>query len=448
MKYEKWSLGYFFLKKYVCFADWFIHDKIITVGKENIPKNKPILFAPNHQNALSDPLAILLHTHFQPVWLARADIFKPGFVSFLLRFMKIMPVYRIRDGKDQLSKNDKTFSDSIKVLRNNSPLALFPEAAHSRKRQMISHKKAVPRIVFMAEEKTEDNLDIHIVPAGIYYSNYWKFNRSVIVNFGKPVKVNDFLDEYKENQNAATMALRNAIYNAIDPLIINIRSEKNYKNFELIREIYGKAFLKKSGKKYNLVNLFKSDQNLVKQLDKLEAENPEETEKLCREAVMFQKEVKKKKLRSWLVEKHENNFLKLTLNKLILLLGLPIFLFGFIFNAIPFFTVDTIVRKKVKDFSFWSSFSLVLGVIVFPIMYLLELWAVSAFLPGPWIKLIFLFSLPIAGKLAFLWYIIFLKTIGRARVCIMKLFNSKAWQKLKQQQEDLWLHLEKLTALN
>ena len=119
MKYEKWSLGYWLLKQYIRFVDWIIHDKIILTGEAYIPKNKPILFAPNHQNALSDPMAILLHTKFQPVWLARADIFKPGIITLALRFLKIMPVYRIRDGKDQLAKNEKTFADSIKVLENN-----------------------------------------------------------------------------------------------------------------------------------------------------------------------------------------------------------------------------------------------------------------------------------------------------------------------------------------
>ena len=189
MKYEKWSLGYWLFKQYIRFIDWIIHKQVVLVGEENIPKNKPILFAPNHQNALSDPMAILLHTNFQPVWLARADLFKNRIVASILRFLKIMPVYRLRDGKDQLAKNDKTFTDSIKVLQNNKALALFPEAAHSSKRQMLSHKKAVPRIVFMAEERAEKNLDIHIVPTGIYYDSYWKFNRSVIVIFVKSMNI-------------------------------------------------------------------------------------------------------------------------------------------------------------------------------------------------------------------------------------------------------------------
>jgi 1-acyl-sn-glycerol-3-phosphate acyltransferase len=136
MKYEKWSLGYWFLKQYIKFADWLIHKRIIISGKEKIPRNKPIVFAPNHQNALSDPMAVLLHTRFQPVWLARADIFgKSKVVDAILKFMKIIPVYRLRDGKENLEKNEQTFADSITVLEHNFALALFPEAAHSAKKR-------------------------------------------------------------------------------------------------------------------------------------------------------------------------------------------------------------------------------------------------------------------------------------------------------------------------
>lgn len=444
MRYENWSLGYWLLKQYVRFIDWIIHKKTILVGEENITKNKPIVFAPNHQNALSDPMAILLHTKYQPVWLARADIFKKGIITFLLRFLKIMPVYRIRDGKEQLAKNDKTFADSIKVLENNFALALFPEAAHSGKRQMLAHKKAIPRIVFMAEERAKNNLDIHIIPVGIYYSSYWKFNRTVLVNFGKPVLVNHFLEEYKNNPKSAALNLRESIYKAIKPLVLNIKSKTYYTDFELIREIYGMHFLIRNGKKYSTVNLFQSDQILVKKLDKLEAEHPEKIKLLTKETRHYAQLLKKYKLKNWLVENPNNNFWKLGLNKLVLLFGLPIFLFGFIFNAIPFFTTDILTRKKIKDQAFWSTFFLSSGILLFPLVYLLELWAVSTFLSEIWMKLIVLLCIPLSGKLAFNWYIFCLKTQGRARLLLLKLFNKKAYQNLYQNKNNLFNKLDTL----
>jgi len=444
MKYEKWSLGYWLFKEYVISADWLIHKKTIITGKEKIPTNKPILFAPNHQNALSDPLAILLHTSYQPVWLARADIFKSKRISAILKFFKIMPVYRLRDGKENLIKNEQTFADSIKVLKHNSALALFPEAAHSGRRQMLVHKKAVPRIVFMAEEKTDYNLDIQIIPTGIYYSHYWKFNRTVIVNFGDPIPVKDYLEEYKVNQNSATLKLRQKIYDSIEPLIIDIRTKKFYNDFETIRSIYGKYFLKRQGKKCTSLNLFKSDQILVKKLDHLESEKPLEIEQLVSEVNDYMTKIKKHKLRSWVIYKRKENLLKIAANKLFLLAGLPFFIYGFVLNFIPFFAIDTLVKRKVKDKSFWSSFFLVAGIILFPLIYLIEFFVFNWLITGTWWKLAFILSMPFAGKLAFMWYILLRKTTGRIRFFLLKIFQKRQYKTLVRQHEELFEHLDDL----
>ncbi len=442
MKYEKWSLGYYILKQYVRFVDWIMHNRTILIGLKNIPKNKPLLFTPNHQNALSDSMAILLHTKYQPVWLARADIFKNKTAAAILAFLKILPVYRMRDGKEELAKNSDTFSHSIKVLKNKKVLALFPEATHTGKRQMISHKKAAPRIAFMAEEQTGGNLDIQIIPIGIYYSDYWKFNSNLIVKFGNPIAVNDYLEEYNDNQSAATLSLRNRIHEEVQPLVFNIQSKKHYFDFEEIVKVYGKHFLARQNKKYSIVKLFYSNRKLAELLDNLEAENAEAVAPLIEKVKRYITLVKKLKLRSWLVENHKNNVLRIVLNIVILIIGLPVFVYGFLFNAIPFFAIDTLNRKKIKDRAFWSSFALALGIIVFPIVYLLELLAVSSLLPGVWPKLAFLVSLPFAGKLAFKWYILFRKTVGRFRILSLKLFKKSVYEKLISNQKMVFNELD------
>jgi 1-acyl-sn-glycerol-3-phosphate acyltransferase len=447
MSYEKWSLGYAILKKYVQFADWLIYKRKILTGTEKIPANKPIVFAPNHQNALSDPLAILLNTKFQPVWLARADIFNNKTAAAILKFLKIMPVYRMRDGKENLAKNDETFASSVKVLENHFALGLFPEAAHSGKRQMLVHKKAVPRIVFMAEEKAGHNLDIQIIPTGIFYSHYWKFNRTLIVNFGNPIPANKYIEQAKTNENAATLALRQRILDEMQSLVLEIKSAKYYDDFETIREIYGPHFLNRQNQKNSTLNLFHSDQKLVKKLDVLEENYPEETEKLVQDVNNYVAKIKKLKIRNWLIENPNLNLLNIGLNKLILILGLPIFLFGFIFNAIPFVTIDAITRKKIKDKGFWSTFFLVLGIIVFPNFYLIEFFAVSWLIPGFWLKLVFLVAMPLAGKVAFLWYILFRKTVGRVRLLLLKLFNKEEYANLFNEKDLLFRKLDELLTI-
>lgn len=449
MSYEKWSLGYAVLKKYVQFADWIIHKRVVVTGRENIPKNKPVLLAPNHQNALSDPLAILLHTNFQPVWLARADIFKNRQIAAILKFLKIMPVYRMRDGKENLTKNDETFTESIKVLVNNGALGLFPEAAHSGKRQMLVHKKAVPRITFMALEKAGNDLDIQIIPTGIYYSSYWKFNRELLVNFGKPISAAEYFEKYKENENGAVQELRQKIYEDLLPLVIEIKSEKYYKDYEKIREIYSSHFFRRKKKKKSLVNRFQSDKLLIQKLETLEEKNPEEFEKMILAMRAYYDKLDEFQIRSWIIENPFLNLTKIGINNIMMLLTLPVFLVGVIGNAVPYLAIDTFIRKKVNDQAFWSSFSLVAGIVLFPLFYILLFLLFGWWIPGGFLVNLGLFvSLPFFGKLAFKWYILFRKTVGRGHLLELRLFNQREFYSLFRDKDVLYRKLDDLLPLS
>src|ERR1035437_1195995 len=154
---RNWSAGYEIIRSYVKFAFWLSHKKIIVTGRQHIPKGKPIIFAPNHQNALMDPLAIACTNTYQTIWLARADIFKSKTVRSILKYLKLLPIYCIRDGKENLSNNEHVFSEVSQILKNKQTIALFPEAAHSGKRQMLPHKKAIPRIALQAEDQNHFN---------------------------------------------------------------------------------------------------------------------------------------------------------------------------------------------------------------------------------------------------------------------------------------------------
>ena len=146
--------------------------KLVFVGrKENVSKSRPVIFAPNHRNALLDALLLVYAGyHFkQVVFLARADIFKQKVVAWILKGMRIIPVFRIRDGKDNLEKNRDIFSNAARILKKGNPIALFPEGKHNPKQSLLPIQKAVPRIVLPTEASVKFELNSQIVPVSIYY---------------------------------------------------------------------------------------------------------------------------------------------------------------------------------------------------------------------------------------------------------------------------------------
>ncbi len=84
--------------------------------------------------------------------------------SFLY-FLKILPVYRIRDGFSTLKANDEIFLKTIDVLKNKNGLVILPEGDHVGFRRLRQLKKGICRVAFQADEATDFNLKIKIIPS-------------------------------------------------------------------------------------------------------------------------------------------------------------------------------------------------------------------------------------------------------------------------------------------
>jgi len=392
MKHEEYSIGYDVLRTYIRSLHRFLHRNIMVSGLDNIPKDKPIIFAPNHQNALMDPMAVLLSCNQQPTWLARADVFGNPVTDPILKFLKISPVYRMRDGKDNLSKNDEVFDLAIRVLKNNKSLALFPEGQHSFRKQSLAHKKAVPRIAFMAEEKENFELDIQIVPVGIFYSHYNDINRELFVNFGKPIPVSQFKEEFTTNTNSAHMSLRAEIYEKLIPLTVHIKSKDHYDDYETLLEIYRNDHPPK-----NVRQRLEAEQVVVSKIETLEDEGLEGITDLLASVKAYRTNIEKLKVSDSAVKKNYGFGMAL-FRSLLALLSFPVFLYGWLNHALSIWLPSILIRKKIKDTVFWATVEFVIWLILIPLFSIIQSALVWIFTGNFWIALVYFISLPLFGK--------------------------------------------------
>jgi 1-acyl-sn-glycerol-3-phosphate acyltransferase len=432
----QWSRGYENLRYYVRFAFWLTHKRIIVTGLENIPKDKPIIFAANHQNALMDPLALVCTNPLQTVWLTRADIFKIKAVQSFLKFLKMIPIYRIRDGKENLSNNEEIFDYVTRTLENKESVALFPEAAHSGKRQMLSHKKAIPRIAFETEEKNNFNLDLQLVPVGVFYDHYWKFNRTLIVQYGEPFNIDAYKEAYAENQQNAMLSFRDEINNRLTPLVMQINSTAHYSEYEDIRMIAGKDYAKKLF--FSLVpelQIFKAEQDLVSKLEQFEANQPEVFEQIIKKTNSYMRGIAKTGVDDdQVVKASTTHMVKLIACLFGVLLSVPVFLFGFLFNAIPYYIPRLFFTRKLKDRAFVSSFNFALGLVLFPLFYLIEFGLIWIFSDSLIYSALSLVLMPFAGKIA---YSLLLSYRDLMQVFKLRIFNRKSFKRIKILRSDL-----------
>ncbi|MDL2256611.1 1-acyl-sn-glycerol-3-phosphate acyltransferase [Bacteroidales bacterium OttesenSCG-928-I14] len=271
-KIQDKNLGYSFLKPIVRLALRLFYRRIQVVGKENIPKDKRIIYAPNHQNALMDALMILYIQPGSTVFLARADIFKKKLIAAILTFLRILPVYRIRDGRDELDKNYEIFEKSVDVLRDDIPLCLMPEGRQSFKRKLLPLVKGMFRIAFQAQSELPDK-DIVIVPIGIDYSNYTRPYSDVVVQIGKAIDVRKYMETYQVQQGKALLDLKNEVSAGISSLIQDIQSTSHYEDIYVLSKKEAPDYCNKQGWKRNPYNLLQARKAISTQLDLLDSED-------------------------------------------------------------------------------------------------------------------------------------------------------------------------------
>lgn len=203
----------------------FYFKKVKVSGTENVPKNTPLLFVANHQNALVDPLLIGAYTPRELNFLTRSDVFSTPLITALLSTVNMLPIYRIKDGINSLAKNEEVFEKCYSILNKQGTVLIFPEGNHNIKRRVRVLSKGFTRIIHGALEKKPDE-DIYVLPIGINYTNAKKYGSSVHIIYGKPIKAT------KQNLTDQNNGLKTETSNSLKKIITQIDDLEHYDEIE------------------------------------------------------------------------------------------------------------------------------------------------------------------------------------------------------------------------
>ncbi|MCK5815246.1 MAG: 1-acyl-sn-glycerol-3-phosphate acyltransferase [Flavobacteriaceae bacterium] len=216
-----------FMRNYVRLGLFFYYKKIITVGKENIPKKGAIIFLCNHQNALIDPLIIGTTDGRSTHFLTKAGVFKNNLIIRLFHSVQMIPIYRLRDGRETLIKNEVVFNKCINLLNEQKALVIFPEGSHSLLRKVRPLKSGFSKILFDTFEK-HPKLEIKIIPVGLNYNSITEYPSSVSIHYGKPIDANKYWD--KNNIDTSKDNIKEVVSKQISLLTTHIEDSSNYDN--------------------------------------------------------------------------------------------------------------------------------------------------------------------------------------------------------------------------
>ena len=323
------DLYYYPLKLYIVISCHLYFRKLQIEGLKNIPVRGPVIYAINHQNALLDPLVIHSVSWRNPYFLTRGDIFKNKLVDKFLRGVKMLPIYRIRDGYNSIKMNEVIFEKTKEILSKGGVIGIFPEGSHSLLYKLRPLKKGIARMAFITEEAGDFNLNVQVVPIGIHYESHFSPKGRTLVSIGKPIPVTDHKQAYLQDQNKGYDELLDEISKRLNSLILTIES----KDYDRVCETYQRNRVYKK----NLKNQLVSDQALVNAIERGEE---------------FIDQPDKKNL---LIRTLENTW----------------YILRSIIGFIPKSVVNFIVMKTTKDPHFYGTMRFAYSMFLYPIIYLL-----------------------------------------------------------------------------
>lgn len=385
-KVQDYDFMYDFLRYYVDIVMKLSYRKIKYVGKEFIPKDGAIILAPNHTNALMDAMVVLGMDHGPKVFVARADIFRNPKIAKILKWLKIMPIMRMRDGYEEVKKNNETIERAVDVLRDRVPFCIFPEGTHQTKYSSLPLAKGIFRIAFQAQELMPD-MPLYIVPVGIRYGSFFRFRSTVRVQIGEPINVGRFIKEHSDLAPAEQMtAIRELLTERIHNSIFYIPNDEDYEAMYEICATVVKHQTKNckfvvDGKRLRGMDAhFEANNRTVREVMRLKESNPE----VAAELLQLGKEAYEMRTQQSISLKSvsaKNGLASRIMQMFFFILKLPYTIPASILT-LPMVAVVKFLFTKIKDHAFRNSIRFLINLVLWPILMII--YAAVAYSLLPW----------------------------------------------------------------
>jgi len=196
-------------------------------GAERIPAGRPLVFVLNHPNGLLDPMVLRVALGRPARFLAKATLFKNPLGRLAMDAFGSIPIHRAKESRPgDASRNDESFARCRAELAAGGVLALFPEGVSHSDSQLKPLKTGAARIALSAEAERDGQLNVAIVPVGLYYGRKSRFRSSVLLAVGEPIDVAPLLPEYQRDERATVDALTDRIDEGLDAVVLQAESRE------------------------------------------------------------------------------------------------------------------------------------------------------------------------------------------------------------------------------
>ena len=222
----------------------FFFRRIETVNADNVPKQGGLIFVLNHPNGLIDPAMVFVSLPRRISFLAKSTLFRLPVISFLLKTVEALPLYRRVDTGEDVSQNLRTFVAARELLHRGGSIALFPEGVSHNSPKLLPAKTGAARIALGAASVRSDGepMTVTFVPVGLFYTNKTTFRSEAVVHFGEPFAIGPVEpDADGEPPREAVRELTQRIEDEIREVTLNAESDAELETAYIAERIFAAA---------------------------------------------------------------------------------------------------------------------------------------------------------------------------------------------------------------
>lgn len=360
---------------------------------ENIPYNKPLVIAANHPGAFLDPVLIACLIRKPIYFLVRGDVFKNKLIRWIFEQFNMLPVYRKDEGFGNIEKNHNTNSKVADVLHRNGIVVIFCEGYSATNRRLRTVLKGTARVCM--DTAVAANIDVKIIPAGISYTHKTNFRKSVMLDFSAPISMLDYVNLYHQHPQKSFVSITAELTRRLEQNFVIIKNEEldnltethlNYlRNNE--RYTFLPLVVRNNDKLY-------AERLLCEKIHRCFEENPIGFRELKTKTDEYETALKTVELEDRFLVKNPAPIRQMVL----LTLGFPFFILGFMAWGIPYIISKAIADKKVTRIDFHDSLTVNATTFLFGVMVFL-LSILGYFIFG-WYTILCYFILPPSSIIA------------------------------------------------
>lgn len=208
-------------------ARWAVYSfftEVHVISEENVPRKGPLIATATHHNMMLDPAILSSAFPYQRIlhYWSKASLFANPVVRGILISTGNIPVDRKSKDRQAL------FRGTFDALSQGAAVALFPEGTSYTEPRIMQVKDGAAWSALEYAKWAKENPDkvtedpLVIVPTAIVYTNKSKYRSYVIMEFGRGITLDPYIDQFLSVEEGAPRAAVKRLTRTIETRLIEL----------------------------------------------------------------------------------------------------------------------------------------------------------------------------------------------------------------------------------